>query len=388
MVVNIYMLERMLFTYIIVGRGGDAVQVNALAEGFENSGCQVVLSGPFPVKPYEFGSTEGNLRNIARRLPWWLKDLLETGLAFVTIRRGNNYIAKIKFDVIFHRAGIYDFTGCYLKKKSALPLIIHLDAPYKTEREYKGESYFKFLHKVAMRNIGRCADLVVTMSVLAKEYYIKLGIPEKKILVFPNGISEREMKKGIALAGEYQPFSDDGRIVIGFLGSLSRWHRVDLLLDAFKLLLEKQMGKYYLIIIGKGEEYEKLREKTENLGISDYVEWTGPLTPDRAFEEIARFDIAVLPHTLTTGAPIKLFEYAALARPVVAPDLPNIRSLFYKDTEICLFKPESVADLAMAIENIANNRDLFLSIGLNMQRRVRDYTWENIVKSMLKAVTL
>ncbi|MDF9407894.1 glycosyltransferase family 4 protein [Pelotomaculum isophthalicicum JI] len=380
------MLYNILFTYVLVGRGGDAVQVNAFVEGFKNLGCQVVLTGPSPIKPYEFGSAEGKLRNVARRLPWWAKDIIEAALGLVTIRRAKNSIKKKKFDLIFHRAGIYDFAGCLLKKKNALPLIVHLDAPFPIEREYKGERYFKFFHKAAMKNIGKHADLVVTMSEQAKGYFVNLGIPEQRILVLPNGISHKRLQRGIALAAEHKPFFNEKKITLGFLGNLSRWHKVDLLLEAVKLLIEKQTHKYYLVVVGKGEEYEKLKEKTDVLGISGYVEWVGHLPPGQAFEEIAKFDIAILPHTLTTGAPMKLFEYAALARPVVAPDLENINSLFCKDTEICLFDPGNVCDMVRAIELISSKKELALTMGVKMQERVKSYTWESIIKKILDAI--
>lgn len=370
---------RILFSYGVVGRGGDAVQILMIASALRNLGHEVELLGPQPLQPYDFGTVTGRLRTALRQLPWWFKDLLEIGLNLYTFQLIKRRLVHSQFDLVFHRAGIYDFIGAKIAK--FCPFIAHLDAPFPMERAFHGEGYFKRLHVRAMRALGENACLIVTASDASKEYYVSLGLPLEKIIVMPNGISKNLYHLGLELAKEHPPLFQGPPWTIGFAGSLSRWHRVDLLLQAFE-----RLGRdYRLLIVGYGEEYLRLQAQAKKRGIDNRIMWCGAMPHEQAVQEIAHFDIAVLPSTLSTGTPIKLFEYAAFARPIIAPDLPNLRAWF-TDDEMCFVKPEDPQALANAILYLSRAPDKARQMGLRAQERAADYIWEKLIQRVLGAV--
>ena len=183
------MTLRVLLTYSLVGRGGDAVQVLEIAQALRNLGHHVRVLGPIPLRPYDFSTTGGRIRNFARRLPWWARDCMELTLQWRLNRTVKKVLAKEHFDLVFHRASIYDFVGARLAKMTTTPVVAHLDAPFAIERAFHGLGHFAALHKHCMRRLGQSVRLVLTVSAASKDYYVKLGIPEEKILVMPNGIS-------------------------------------------------------------------------------------------------------------------------------------------------------------------------------------------------------
>jgi glycosyltransferase involved in cell wall biosynthesis len=101
---------------------------------------------------------------------------------------------------------------------------------------------------------------------------------------------------------------------------------------------------------------------------------------------IGDFDIAVLPGTLPTGAPMKLVEYAAMARPIVAPDLPNLRECFVPGVEIRLVPPGDAVALAQAIRDLCANPHRAREMGRAAQERVRSLTWEQLAGQILRRV--
>ena len=114
------------------------------------------------------------------------------------------------------------------------------------------------------------------------------------------------------------------------------------------------------------------------------VEWRGALSHDDAVRAIRDFDIAVLPSTLPTGAPMKLSEYAAMARPMIAPDHANIRDLFNDREEIVLVSPGSVGPLVQAIGSLAADPAGAQRLGRAARQRVEGRTWEHTIDVLLR----
>jgi len=158
---------------------------------------------------------------------------------------------------------------------------------------------------------------------------------------------------------------------------------VDLLLEAIANLDER----FSAVIVGYGAEHARLSNLAKQLGVEDRVSWLGAMPHEQAVREIARFDIAVLPGTPPTATPIKLFEYAALARPIVAPDFPNLRAWFTAD-EMRFVPPQESETLAQAILEMAEAPDEARRLGKNAQTRTRAYTWEEIMGQLITAVGL
>jgi glycosyltransferase involved in cell wall biosynthesis len=376
---------RVLFNYGLPGRGGDAVQVLALAEAFRDAGHAVALFGLGPVAPYDFASAQGRIRTWLRRRPWWARDLVELGLGIRALPPLRSLLRGRAFDLVFHRATMYDPLGLWQAGEFPLPMVVHLDAPWGDERAFRGEGGFMALHRRSMARLGRIARLIVTVSEASRDYYVRIGVPARKMLVLPNAVPARLAARGAILSREHPPFARPGACTIGFAGSLSRWHRVDLLLESCRRLVARDGDGVGLVIVGCGEEYDRIRTAAGRSGLEGSVRWLGPMSHDRAFEEMARFDIAVLPHTLATGAPMKLLEYAALGRPMIVPDLPNLRALF-ADGEAVFVPPLDPEALAEAIRTLRRDPARAREIGRRAAARVREQTWERWVAGVIRAV--
>jgi len=381
---------RILFTYVTVGRGGDAVQLLALADALRGRGHDVSLVGAYPVAPYAFDTVGGRAKSLIRRLPWWVRDLLECGFDAGTTWRAARAARRQRVDAIIHRASVYDAGAAYLARRLRVPLMVYLDTHVEAERAFRGEGYWRALHAKAMRTLGRAADVIATPSRAVADYYIGLGLPADRIEIVRNGISERHIRTGREMADTHPPLADAGRCTLGFVGSLSRWHGVDLLLDALRHLRDAPPdgGDLRLVIVGRGTEEETLKARARALGVEGAVEWRGGLSHDEAVRAIGEFDIAMLPSTLPTGAPMKLSEYAAMARPVIAPDYPNIRELFTDNEEILLVPPGNSGALAQAVRSLVADPPMARRIGRAAQRRVSGYTWERTVDQLLRRVSL
>lgn len=136
----------------------------------------------------------------------------------------------------------------------------------------------------------------------------------------------------------------DEAFVVVYAGLTFAYHGVDLLVDAFKVLSPYLPNARLLLVGGRDAERVGLLQQVREGGIEDRV----TLVPPRATAEVPTYlaaaDALVIPDTVTkaSASPLKLFEYAAMARPIVATDLPALREVL---------PPESARYVASANAN-------------------------------------
>jgi glycosyltransferase involved in cell wall biosynthesis len=100
---------------------------------------------------------------------------------------------------------------------------------------------------------------------------------------------------------------------------------VDLLLNA----LVDTPGARLILVGGRDAERTALAGQAQRLGIGERVTFIGTQPQDRVPLYLAAADVLVIPDTVTdvTASPLKLFEYMAMERAVVCPDLPALREI-------------------------------------------------------------
>jgi glycosyltransferase involved in cell wall biosynthesis len=110
---------------------------------------------------------------------------------------------------------------------------------------------------------------------------------------------------------------------------------------------------------------------------------TGIIERDQVAGYIAGFDIALQPEVVAYASPLKLFEYMALGRAIVAPDAPNIREIVTNGVDCLLFDPEQPDGLAQALQRLAGDAALRERLGRAAIAKLaeRRLTWrDNAVK--------
>jgi glycosyltransferase involved in cell wall biosynthesis len=93
---------------------------------------------------------------------------------------------------------------------------------------------------------------------------------------------------------------------------------------------------------------------------------TGRIPHAEVRDHVAAMDVAVVAHDRTgVASPMKLLEYMAMAKAVVAPRLDNVRDVVDHERTGLLFEPGDVGALALAIGRLANDGPLRLELGRN-----------------------
>jgi glycosyltransferase involved in cell wall biosynthesis len=167
--------------------------------------------------------------------------------------------------------------------------------------------------------------------------------------------------------------------VVAYAGHLYVWKGVDVLLAALARLPQTRG----LVIGGHPQEPDLARVQAlaTGLGIAERITFTGLVEPARVGELLRAADVLALPNpssaisTLFTS-PLKLFEYMASGRPIVASDLPSIREVLHHEVDALLVTPGDPAALAAGIERVLADPVLARRLAEAALHAVPKYSWD------------
>lgn len=230
------------------------------------------------------------------------------------------------------------------------------------------------LRRLAAREarVWQHAEGYVTITAaLASELRTRLG-PRADVSVVPDGTRVPE--------ASVQPQTTNASKdpIIGYAGHLYPWKGVDVLLEALALL-PNVSG---LIVGGHPAESDlsRLRAHATRLGLNGRVTFTGHVEPSQVAPLLRRATILVLPNRRTAvseayTSPLKLFEYLALAKPIVASDLPSLREVVVDGESARLVQPDEPSALAGGIRQLIDDPSLRATLAAAAHRLAPDYTW-------------
>lgn len=230
---------------------------------------------------------------------------------------------------------------------------------------YESHKFSNFLLKPLLKIDG----LVVINNYLLNLYKEK-GI--NKLITAHDGVSIEEYRK--ISDYQFQPQKNEFNVV--YTGSLFMWKGVYTLLDSIKYLPKN----YKLIFIGGGSQYLIDFKKYADRNIQDKRVLIFPHMPKKnLLPFIDDADVLVLPNSAKDKmclytSPIKMFEYMASKRPIVASRLSSIKEILNDKENAILFNPDDAEDLASKI---------VFSVNFDCQKIVnkayidaKKYTWD------------
>jgi glycosyltransferase involved in cell wall biosynthesis len=113
-----------------------------------------------------------------------------------------------------------------------------------------------------------------------------------------------------------------------------------------------------LLVVGDGPARPALESLAAELGLGERVRFTGVIARDRVPAHVAAFDIALQPAVVPYASPLKLFEYLALAKAIVAPRQPNIEEVLTDGDNALLFDATQPEALEQALSRLCRDASL------------------------------
>jgi glycosyltransferase involved in cell wall biosynthesis len=360
---------RILYSHRVHSRDGQAVHIEELVNALRTAGAEVFAVGPGGYERAEFGGESALAAAIRRLLPTAFGELAELCYnipAFLRLYKAAKFFNP---DIIYERYNLYYLAGILLKRRLRVPLYLEINAPLAEERARFSNLKLQRLARALETAAWRSANRIFVVSDVLKRIVTAAGVDPERIAVIPNGVDHRAYP-----LAPYAAATSAG-VTIGFIGFVRDWHGLDVVIDG---LAQPHDPPIRLVLAGDGPARRALERQARQSGISELVEFVGVKGRESIPNLVRSFDIALQPRAVAYASPLKLFEYMAGGRAIVAPDQANIREILSDGETAILFDPNDPAALWRAILRLAADPPLRERIGraARLAFDARAYTWQ------------
>jgi glycosyltransferase involved in cell wall biosynthesis len=203
------------------------------------------------------------------------------------------------------------------------------------------------------------------------------GIKGEKISVVLNSPDEARLKIQSPSSSENK---DNFRLMV--VSALIERYGIQTLIKAVPLLI-KDIPELRVDIVGQGEYLPALKELAHDLGVEEYVNFTGYIPDEDMVSYMYRADITVAPMINDVGHPIKIFEYFALGKCTLASAHQTFLDTFNTDS-LLLFQPGDERDLAGRVLELYYSPEKRASLATNARDFYQRHRWQVMKGEYLK----
>ena len=232
---------------------------------------------------------------------------------------------------------------------------------------------------------------IVAISSGVAHKFLNIGFPRERIIVVPDGVDFEQFN----IPDQTDQYRKElglplGKKIIGYVGHFTTMGMdkgLSELLEAFAIVHGKHPETILLLVGGRADEIQRYRIVSERLGLGDdgiFVTWQPHYSIPKYLKsaDILVMPFPNVPHYATYMSPLKLFEYMASGRPIVATDLPAIHEVLNRDNSI-IVSSDSVHSLADGLQSALDDPRLSTEKAAKAKDAVRRYTWNSRVGRIL-----
>jgi glycosyltransferase involved in cell wall biosynthesis len=298
------------------------------------------------------------------------------------------HLATAQYDVVHYR-NVWD--GIHIaqnKKRFGYKTIFEVNGLPSIELKYHYPGLdVDLLAKIKEQEIAtlHLSDAIICPSNVTRDYIASLGLSRKLITVIPNGVSSSDFSPSPLPPRE-------GRIpTLLYIGTLADWQGLEVVVKALPKILEQQAVQLRIVGRGRSRQRKVLSKHIRKLGVEGSV-LVQPAVPHHEVPAvIAESDICIAPlglndRNVTQGAcPIKVLEYMASSRPLIASNMPIVRELMREDVDGLLFSPNDPEDLARKVLMLLKDVELSQRLAeAATERALTKFTWHASQKKLVK----
>lgn len=375
---------KILYHHRIASKDGQNVHIQEMIAAFKRAGHDVYIVEPKGFEEQEIGSQSSMIAFLKRYVPSFLYEILEFFYSFVAFIKLVGAYYKYRPDFLYERNNLFLFSGVLMKWVFRIPFVLEVNAPLFAERAKYDQIQLKRFTKGVENFIWRQSDLILPVTQCLGDIITRdIGYVHKGMHIIPNGVNLEEIETQLMQFELDKKVHSNSKVVLGFVGFIRKWHGLDRLFPIIK-----QYPNLELVVIGEGDELPFLKSFAQEMGIENQIQLKGLCNREEIFAQIHQFDIALQPKVVDYASPLKLFEYMALKKAIVAPRQKNIEEVLIDGQNALLFDSESDIDCQKKIEMLCNDAALRDRLGQAAYKSIVEvpYTWDHNAQRIIEIV--
>lgn len=344
----------------------DFVLGDQLATGISGAGSSRLVTG-------------GRIRRLA-------VDLARIGLRW-SVARSARHTLQGRYDVVYERFALFQQLG-RAYQRAGTPWVVETNAVLSQEARFERDALA--LQRLAARLERRAylqADLVVCVSEPLRRLLVEqVGVDADKIVVIPNAVDVDRFEPAAADAGATSPSNE---VVIGFVGFVIERQGLDDLLHAVAVV-RRRGCRVRAVVVGDGPDRRRLEHLAAEEGIADAVTFVGQVAWSEVPRWISTFSVGYSGQRGVGGmpmyhSPLKIYEYLASARPVLASQHPDAEAALPDVGAGWTFPAGDGHALVDVLGRIATlDRAELTTRGVRGRRHVEErHTWEHRARHLV-----
>jgi glycosyltransferase involved in cell wall biosynthesis len=293
-------------------------------------------------------------------------------------------------DFIYERYGLFGWSGLELARRWNVPLILEVNAPIAQEQEgYERFVLMQMADRVE-KEILCGAGAVIAVSGVVGDWALSRGVARERLHVIPNAISKARFERPGDGVRVRERFGLAGSRIIGFVGSFQPWQDTACLVRAFERVRPRHPG-IHLLLVGYGPLRDELSQYVAGRKLEGCVTFAGSAPHAEIPDYLAAMDVVVAPYPRWKGSfhgsPMKLFEYMASGRPIVAAALGQIGEILEHGRTGLLYEPGDEEGLAGMMERMLADPAAAATMARAARvKALRDHSWDAVASRVLKMV--
>ena len=349
---------KILYHHRTQAEDAQGIHIHEMVKAFRALGHEVEMAALVELDANQQKKIRGNRwKWLVRWAPSWLYEALGLMYNVYGYRRLCRAIRLRRPDLIYERYALNTFCGVWASRRFGIPFVLEVNAPLYQEQRNLRRLAFKSLARWSEPWICSHSTRTIVVTKAMKDLLRHEGVPDHHMVVMANGIDPQVFHPAVSGQPVRQRHNLGQQLVAGFIGWFRPWHGLELLLEVMHTAGLFGQG-VRLLLVGDGPAQPTLRRYIEEHALHSSVILTGPIPHQEIPAHIAAMDIAVQPSAPEYACPMKIIEYMAMAKCIVAPDQPNIQELLQDRKTGYLFQPGNGESLASTLLELARDPGL------------------------------
>ena len=304
-------------------------------------------------------------------------------------------LAMVKRPSIIHAASnfVVGSVGIKAARQLGIPCIYEVRGLWELTKRSREPMWAKTkeyaMHVSMEKETCQQADSVITISTPLKEYLVNSrGVAEEKITIVHNGVNTIKFSpapRNLDLEGK---LGLREKKIIGFIGSVTEYEGLDLLLQAAKIMF-KSRDDFRIIIVGDGPHFSTIKNKVFKMKLENKILLIGRVPYHEVEKYYTLIDIAVFPRkgslVCELVPPLKPFEAMAMGKCVIASNVGALAEIVQDGKTGLLFQKDNLKSLIEVLSEALDSPEKCRRLSKTGREWViKERDWRNTTRSMVE----